>query len=233
MKQFCVYKHTFPNGKVYIGITSRKPVERWQNGRGYTSNPHLQNAIKKYGWINIKHDILLKHLTEEDAKKYEIFYIKYYNSADNTKGYNISLGGGIPNEQTRKKISQSHIGIRPNKETRLKMRKAKLGKKQSKETIEKRIRRGKDNGMFGKTFTQEQREYLRNLFKGKPAHINTIKANYVKIIQFDKNGNKLAEFESIKQASEKLNISYQKICHNCNGHQKYCNGYVFRHKEKR
>ena len=67
MKRYCVYKHTFPNGKVYIGITSRKPNERWQNGKGYTSNRHLQNAIKKYGWINIKHDILLKDLTEEEA----------------------------------------------------------------------------------------------------------------------------------------------------------------------
>ena len=104
MKRYCVYKHTFPNGKVYIGITSRKPNERWQNGKGYTSNRHLQNAIKKYGWINIKHDILLKDLTEEEAKKYEIFYIKFYNSTDTRNGYNISLGGNIINEETKNKI---------------------------------------------------------------------------------------------------------------------------------
>ena len=87
--------------------------------------------------------------------------------------------------------------------------------------------------MFGRVVGEQEREYLRQLFKGKPAHPNTIKANQVKIIQFDKNGNFIAEFESIKQASLVLKISYQKICHNCNGHQKFCNGFIFKHKEKK
>lgn len=232
MKRFCVYKHTFPNGKVYIGITSKKPEERWQNGKGYTSNKHLQNAIRKYGWINIKHDVLLKNLNDKEAKFFEIYYIKLYKSTDKQKGYNISLGGNIISEETKKKISSSHMGIKPNEEARLKMRQAKLGKKQSKETIQKRIRKGKDNPLFGRFVSEQERDHLRNLFKGKPAHINTIRANYVKIIQCDKEGKVIAEFESIKEASSKLNISYQKICHNCNGHQKFCNGYVFKHKEK-
>ena len=33
---FCVYKHTCPNGKVYIGITGKKPKHRWgKDGSGY------------------------------------------------------------------------------------------------------------------------------------------------------------------------------------------------------
>lgn len=28
---YCVYKHTSPNGKVYIGITKKKPNDRWEN----------------------------------------------------------------------------------------------------------------------------------------------------------------------------------------------------------
>lgn len=32
---YSVYKHTCPNNKVYIGITSRKPEKRWKNGYGY------------------------------------------------------------------------------------------------------------------------------------------------------------------------------------------------------
>lgn len=36
MKKYFLYKHTFPNGKVYIGITSRvNPERRWLGGRGY------------------------------------------------------------------------------------------------------------------------------------------------------------------------------------------------------
>ena len=33
---YIVYKHTAPNGKVYIGITGFDPEYRWlNNGRGY------------------------------------------------------------------------------------------------------------------------------------------------------------------------------------------------------
>ena len=35
MKNFIVYKHTSPNGKVYIGITKQNPKQRWGNGSGY------------------------------------------------------------------------------------------------------------------------------------------------------------------------------------------------------
>lgn len=29
---YSVYKHTFPNGKVYIGMTGQEPEKRWANG---------------------------------------------------------------------------------------------------------------------------------------------------------------------------------------------------------
>ena len=32
MKSYTVYKHTSPSGKVYIGITCRKPEYRWNHG---------------------------------------------------------------------------------------------------------------------------------------------------------------------------------------------------------
>ena len=31
----CVYKHTSPSNKVYIGMTTVQPEERWNNGWGY------------------------------------------------------------------------------------------------------------------------------------------------------------------------------------------------------
>lgn len=33
--KWCVYIHTSPSGKKYIGITSQNPQKRWQNGKGY------------------------------------------------------------------------------------------------------------------------------------------------------------------------------------------------------
>jgi len=34
-----IYKHTFPNGKIYIGQTKKSLLARFQNGRGYKSCP--------------------------------------------------------------------------------------------------------------------------------------------------------------------------------------------------
>lgn len=60
MDNYVVYKHTFPNGKVYIGITKQKRVlYRWSsNGAKYKTQPVMINVIMKYGWINIKHEII-------------------------------------------------------------------------------------------------------------------------------------------------------------------------------
>lgn len=37
-KTYKVYKHVFPNGKVYIGITSQSLDSRWNSGKGYGNN---------------------------------------------------------------------------------------------------------------------------------------------------------------------------------------------------
>lgn len=38
MKEYIVYKHTSPFGKVYIGITCQLPCQRWARGKGYPGN---------------------------------------------------------------------------------------------------------------------------------------------------------------------------------------------------
>lgn len=58
-----VYMHTLPNGKKYVGITKRNVNERWKNGNGYKNNCRFYNAIRKYGWDNITHEILFDNLT--------------------------------------------------------------------------------------------------------------------------------------------------------------------------
>ncbi len=92
---YSVYKHTCPNGKVYIGITSQEPKHRWNNGNGYRENEYFFRAIKKYGWNNIKHEILFENLSESDAELKEIELISQYNSQDRSCGYNRHAGGKI------------------------------------------------------------------------------------------------------------------------------------------
>ena len=64
---WCVYKHTSPSGKVYIGI-AKDVKHRWRNnGAGYKGSTRIANAIKKYGWDKLKHEILFQNLTREEA----------------------------------------------------------------------------------------------------------------------------------------------------------------------
>ena len=75
-RKYFLYKHTSPNGKVYIGITCCKEAElRWYYGFGYRQNVAFYADIEKFGWDNIKHEILFKDLTPEEARKKEITLI--------------------------------------------------------------------------------------------------------------------------------------------------------------
>ena len=81
------------NNKKYIGITYQKPSLRWRSrGQGYRTCTYFYNAIKKYGWDNFEHKILLENLTEEEAEKKEIELIKFYGTQV-PNGYNIDAGG--------------------------------------------------------------------------------------------------------------------------------------------
>lgn len=108
---YTLYMHIFPNNKVYIGITIQKPKQRWKKGKQY--NEYMKKAIQKYGWENIKHEILYENLSKEEAEQKEIETIKYYRANERDFGYNISNGGfhqGNVSEETKKKISKANKG---------------------------------------------------------------------------------------------------------------------------
>ena len=86
-----VYKHVSPSHKVYIGITHLLPSQRWCRGNGYKNNPVFYKAIKKYGWDNIEHKIVISNLTKEQAEEVEKQLISYYKNIG--LSYNITNGG--------------------------------------------------------------------------------------------------------------------------------------------
>ena len=103
MNPYTVYMHTTPNGKKYIGITSNDVLRRWgANGIGYTKQL-FGRAIRKYGWDNIKHEILYTDLTREEAKAIEIELIAKYQTNNPKFGYNQTVGG----DNTRKGVEKS------------------------------------------------------------------------------------------------------------------------------
>ena len=120
-KTYSVYRHTAPNGKVYIGITSKKPEKRWDNGKGYISSNLMWRAIQKYGWENFSHEILARGLTKQEAEAMEVELIQEHKSYDSDFGYNLDLGGnavGRASEQTRAKMSASRRGHPTSEATR-------------------------------------------------------------------------------------------------------------------
>ena len=67
MRDYKVYVHTAPNGKRYVGITRQKLNRRWRYGEGYKRCVYFYKAIKKYGWDNITHQVLVDGLTKSQA----------------------------------------------------------------------------------------------------------------------------------------------------------------------
>ena len=101
-RKYFVYRHVAPNGKMYIGITSRSAPElRWGvGGKFYAkSNTHFWCAIQKYGWENIKHIIVAHGLGVVQACNLEAYLIKKYDTLYN--GYNQTSGGVTPTEITK------------------------------------------------------------------------------------------------------------------------------------
>ena len=165
-----VYEHITPSGKRYIGITSKKPEDRWLNGRGYRKNKLFYKAIEKYGWNNIQHNVVSTYLTEKDAKWLENYLICYYRTFVgfyDCKGYNCTIGGdgvvgcepwnkGIHMDyETKRKISEKLKGKHPSEETRRKLSEAQKGKHNSEET-----RRKLSEARKGIKFSNEHRRRI-------------------------------------------------------------------------
>lgn len=145
MKTWALYIHTSPSGKVYVGITCKKPEDRWGvGGKNYKRCPAIYNAICKYGWDNIRHQVLAVGLSKKDAIFWEKTLISIYKNLG--LSYNVTDGGegllGCKRQispEWRKKISESHRGLHHSEETRQKMSKSRKGRHQREEWIKKRV----------------------------------------------------------------------------------------------
>ena len=101
------------NNKAYIGQTCQKLERRWREGEGYSHCSYFYHAIKKYGWNNFEHIILMDNLSLEEANKNEERLIKLFDTTNPDKGYNLEYGGTnkTHSEETKQKISNSLKGL--------------------------------------------------------------------------------------------------------------------------
>lgn len=130
---FTVYMYICPNGKRYIGITSKTVEQRWNNGNGYNHNAYFFAAIKKYGAKNFKHKILADNLTRGQACEMEKKLIEKFDTTNREKGYNHSTGGEISAFGVKRtpeyiaRLREIHRGKSPSEETRKKISKKLMG----------------------------------------------------------------------------------------------------------
>lgn len=91
---YSVYIHTIiENGKRYIGQCLGDPKKRWgPTGHRYKGQL-FYNAIKKYGWENISHEIVATNLSLNEANRLEKALIAKYKTTERQYGYNITPGG--------------------------------------------------------------------------------------------------------------------------------------------
>lgn len=87
------------NGKMYVGQTLMTVHERWLRhcsvARNNINATGIDGAIRKYGKENFSVETI-KECPVTELDKWEIYYIKYYNTYqgnNDNNGYNITLGG--------------------------------------------------------------------------------------------------------------------------------------------
>ena len=124
MNAYKVYKYTFPDGKIYVGMTKNTIQER--RNCGYQHNQMMKDAIRKYGWESVLTEILENNLSYEEACEKEVKYISLFNATDKEIGYNCSTGG-----------SASYKGVKHSMKYRQHMSDLYKGKVFTNETLEK------------------------------------------------------------------------------------------------
>lgn len=129
-KNFIIYVHIAPNGKLYIGQTCQTLSDRSRNGKGYKDSPLFYKAIKKYEWNQFQHIVLIENLDMERANVFEELLIEKYKTNNRKFGYNIAKGGlnTLHSQETILKIRKANQGKIISEESKRKMSIAHKGK---------------------------------------------------------------------------------------------------------
>lgn len=239
--------HKCPNEKRYIGITSRDVEERWKNGAGYSANKHFDNAIKKYGWNNIRHIILAQNVSKEVACFLEKKYIEIYDTTNREKGYNNSTGGEKPSE-----------GMKHTDEAKAKIGFASKNQIRKKESIEKtRLHHIKKVKVYDlqlnllmvcESLTEAEKEtgvdnsnisacckgrykqfkgYVFKYFDDEPIEKPRTHRRPVNMYTLD--GIYIKQFETVKEAANSIGATSTNILKCCKGKYKQSAGYIWKY----
>ena len=213
--------HRSPSGKVYVGLTGRKPLHRWgQGGRNYRTQPFYY-AIRKHGWDSIEHIILAEVESLDEARELEKHYIALYDATNPEHGYNFCTGG---------ECNDARRGYVPTEEERCRARERFLGAR---------------NPNFGKPLPEWHKQRLREYRTGrklseetkakisaKEFGVNNV--NSKAVLQFTRDGELVQEWDCMSDAAEALCGRRRGSCNIascCTGKISTAYGYKWKHKE--
>ena len=104
----------------------------------YHGSGKIISKIYKKRPETLKEVYLKTCYTQEELDEWEQYYIKFYNTLY-PNGYNLEKGGrgGVPSEETRRKLSEIGKGRHHSEETKKKLSEYRKGKQLSEETKKK------------------------------------------------------------------------------------------------
>lgn len=220
---YTVYIHIIPKeiskynwNKYYVGITRQNPKKRWGgNGCNYKES-YFYNAIQKYGWNNIKHEIIVDKINKENACYLEKFIIKCLKSNQRKYGYNISDGGEGGNRRALKPVKQYDLLGNFIKEYPSAAEAARC-LNIDRTHITKACKHGGMTFGFLWCYSKDEitRPYRRKCQKD--------------LVQFDLNFNFINIYNSIKSASCVTGISSDCLSKCANGQNKTAGGFIWRY----
>jgi len=243
------------NNKKYIGQTKKDDIKtRWNQHRKKDKKSLgtcLYNAYNKYGIENFLFKIICICF-DSDTDKYEIDYIKKYNTIY-PNGYNLQAGGNNRKhneytinilKQKLKIINSKNIGKPLPLATRQKISENLKGTKNPNYNKKMSIEQKEKIRNTILAFTPEKRkeinEKILNTNKEKPTSNSNSNANKKlsklskKIVQFNLDGSFVKIFDSISQASKELNIDRMNISRCCDDkyiHYKTYKGFIWKYHD--
>ena len=201
LDKYIVYRHISPSGKVYVGITKHKnATRRWERGRAYRRHGFFWNAVQKYGWDNIEHEVLLEGVSKSEAIYAEKYLIRWYKI--HGISYNITDGGegttghipwnkGIPcSEEVKQKIGNAN--------------------------------RGANSYWWHKEFPEEMKKKISEAKKG-------IATKVCRVIQLTLSGEFIREWNSQSEAARTLGLDSSAIAKCCIGKRNKCGNFKWQY----
>lgn len=237
---YSVYKITNEaNGMIYVGQTCNFE-QRTRQHKSREDNPHLRNAMKKYGIENFTFEVLYSDLTKEEADKMEIKLISDWELTNRSKGYNLRSGGsrGKHSKETIEKMCKAQKGRKLSPKALEGIRKGaekRRGIKQSRRTVNKRmasVRRHYEqcvSPLKGIAISDKHRQHIcESVKRGAESHLwNKGKA----VAQIDKETNVVIKiYPTAREAHRQTGIAPYSISRTCreDAHRKTAGGYKWK-----